>query len=188
MIEWVLRYPGVKPAPLPLLPRIHEQWCSVIGKLRIAHIERLRDAGANSCHRMSTGHEALAAPRKQSIAHSWEICNTVRVTGFELGNVLEQFDCTMPAHSCVRSLSCECDPKSGQHVQDEAVPNAQHAVISDAGTFADDNGRQSLGHLNQWSQNTAPVEPGSRKAAYEQTQAVGYVLTTREDLCFSEVQ
>ena len=53
---------------------------------------RLRDAGSTIRHERRTGHEALAAPRKKSIAPSDEICNTVFVTKVEIGTFTRKID------------------------------------------------------------------------------------------------
>lgn len=58
--------------------------------------ENMRDAGATACHRRSTGHEALAAPRKNSVALLAAICKTDSVTEVEHGAHSRQIGIAFP--------------------------------------------------------------------------------------------
>ena len=127
--------------------------------------------------------EGRITPAK-SFLHFLIRCAIVKLPSeFERGTSSRQIDRPEPNSIIGRAFASGDDPESGQRVQDAAVQNAQQAVSSKAGTFADENDPQSLGQIEPLAS-----EHGTRGARFlprslrRDKKAVGLVLTTREGL------
>jgi hypothetical protein len=137
-----------------------------------------RGAGATSCHRMSTGHEALAAPRRIILTQEASFMQAIFVTEFEHGKNPRHIDALRPIISV--AVLCQGDVlhRVRPHMERSIPRNGLSCSLEVAGTSVDENGPQGLSR----PENAAPEHafPWRQVPVYRETNSP---VTTRVELC-----
>ena len=77
-----------------------------------------------TCQGIEDGTVRGVSPRKFILAFFDSLCNCEVAKDFKDATASRKIDSPVPFDHTGRALSCECDPESGQHVQDVAQRNA----------------------------------------------------------------